>query len=204
MLLSDPSSSIDVRSQRTRARGALRGEDSDERYGAEVEDFDKLRDVKPGDVLITSGIATRFPPGLLVGTVIETSAPDDSLYLRAKVRPAARLDTLEYVLVLVHRDPPRGPRLGHEPDEEELQPLADAGPVPARFGGRTVAKVADAGPAPLDGGPPALDAGTAAAAVDGGVTGVGAPAADAGVVASPPAHADAGAPVTAKPDAGTP
>ncbi len=135
LLLSDPSSSIDVVTQRSRARGVLRGEDSDERYGAQVEDFDKLRDVKPGETLVTSGIGTRFPAGLLVGTIVEASAPDDSLYVRARVKPAARFDTLEHVIVLVNRDPPRGPHLGREPQDEAAPATdatdVDAGPAPA-------------------------------------------------------------------------
>jgi hypothetical protein len=197
LLLSDPSSSIDVVSQRTRARGVLHGEDSDERYGTQVEDFDKLRDVRPGDTLVTSGIGTRFPPGLLVGVVTEAEAPDDSLYLRAKVRPAVRFDTIEHVLVLVHRDPPRGPRLGREAEEEEPPPdLADAGPAPLKpaVPGKPGAKGPDGGPGPegalVDAGPEPLDAGPTEAAPGPGPS---APS-DAGPSGPPPADTDAGPP----------
>jgi rod shape-determining protein MreC len=126
LLLSDPSSAIDVVIQRTRARGILRGEGSDERYGARVEDFDKLRDVKPGDAIVTSGLGARFPPGLLVGTVTDAEAPDDSLYLKATIRPAAAFDRTEHVTVLIDRPTPKAPRLGHEMDA--VLDVADAGP----------------------------------------------------------------------------
>ena len=207
LLLSDPSSSVDVVIQRTRARGVLRGEDSDERYGARVEDFDKLRDVRPGDTLVTSGIGTRFPPGLFVGTVESAEAPDDSLYVRASVKPAAHFATVERVLVLVHREPPRSPRLGREPADEEIFPQ-DAGPAarPLPPPRRDGAVGADAGPAAAGPGAPdagVVDAGVAAAAD----AGAPAPAiADAGVAPAPePAPPAAPAPAPAPPpDGGTP
>jgi rod shape-determining protein MreC len=123
LVMADSSSAIDVVVQRTRARGILRGAGSDEQYTARVEDFDKLRDVKPGDAIVTSGLGARFPPGVLVGTVIEAEAPDDSLYLRADVRPAADFARLEHVAVLIDRPTPRAPRLGRE---DEATPDAEA------------------------------------------------------------------------------
>ncbi|OGQ26483.1 MAG: rod shape-determining protein MreC, partial [Deltaproteobacteria bacterium RBG_16_71_12] len=124
LLLTDSRSAVDVVVQRTRARGILRGSGSQDRYGASVEDFDKLRDVKPGDAVVTSGLGARFPPGLLVGTVLETSSPDDDLYLEAEIRPAAAFDRVEHVMVLIDRPPPRAPRLGEEAAEDDV----DAGP----------------------------------------------------------------------------
>jgi rod shape-determining protein MreC len=185
LLLTDSSSAIDVVVQRTRARGILKGAGADDVYAAKVDDFDKLRDVRPGDAIVTAGLGARFPAGVLVGTVVKAEAPDDSLYLKAEVRPAAALDRVEHVAVLIDRPPPRAPRLGRE-IEEDL-PVADAGPEApapkpgARLDGKKAEATAavDAGPvAVLDGGapaaaPPALDAGTAPP-VDGG-TGEGTP-----------------------------
>lgn len=129
LLLTDPSSAIDVVVQRTRARGILRGEGSEERYGARVEDFDKLRNVRPGDAIVTSGLGARFPPGVHVGTVMDAQAPDDSLYLKATIRPSAAFHRVEHVSVLIERPTPKAPRLGRESDEEPL-PSTDAGPEP--------------------------------------------------------------------------
>ena len=91
----------------------MRGVGDDVKYRARVEDFDKLRDVRLGDVLVTSGIGARFPAGLLVGTVVTAESPDDALYLKSDVQPAVRFDRVEHVAVLVHRDPPRAPRIGN-------------------------------------------------------------------------------------------
>jgi rod shape-determining protein MreC len=135
LLLSDSSSAIDVIVQRTRARGILRGQGSGDGYVASVNDFDKLRDVRTGDKVVTSGLGARFPSGLLVGTVTDVEAGDDSLYLRARIRPAARFDTVEHVAILVHRQAPRAPPLGHEDGgvdvEEHVEAVEPTPSVPA-------------------------------------------------------------------------
>ena len=124
LLLTDPSSALDVVVQRTRARGIVRGTGGDEAYRARVEDFDRLADVVPGDVLVTSGVGSHFPPGLLVGEILDVQKRGDSLYQRAEVKPASRVERIERVLVLIRREPERMPRLGSEPEE-----LEDAGPT---------------------------------------------------------------------------
>jgi rod shape-determining protein MreC len=162
-LLTHPSSAIDVIVQRTRARGILRGEGSDDRYGVKVEDFDKLRDVRPGDDVVTSGLGARFPPGLLVGTVIDAEAPDDSLYLRATIRPAAPFDRLEHVAVLIERPPPTAARLGRDGDEEAPDAGPSSPPPPPPPKPKPAPKpAADAGPAappPAPAPEPARDGG---------------------------------------------
>ena len=55
--------------------------------------------VKPGDVLLTSGDDRIFPKGLLIGTV--TDAKPALPFQLIHVQPAARLDRLEDVLVLL-------------------------------------------------------------------------------------------------------
>lgn len=187
LLVSDSRSAVDVVVQRTRARGILRGSGSEDRYGVSVDDFDKLRDVKPGDAVVTSGLGARFPPGLLVGTVLETHAPDDSLYVEAEVRPATAFDRVEHVQVLIERPPPRAPRLGEEPllDDVDAGP-GDAGPVawtprPKPIAAAPAGAVVDAGPTPEIA--PVLDAGPAPPAPPA----PGAPAPAPGPASAPPA-----------------
>jgi rod shape-determining protein MreC len=189
LLLSDPSSAIDVVVQRTRARGILRGEGSDERYGARVEDFDKLRNVRPGDAIVTSGLGARFPPGVFVGTVTDAQAPENSLYLRAIVRPAAAFDRAEHVSVLIHRPTPKAPRLGREIDAEPPAAMASnpetapttAGAPPPAADARSIAPSAnDSTDAAVAAPPDANDEGADAEPVDGG--------------APPLANVDAGVP----------
>ncbi|RZA10707.1 MAG: rod shape-determining protein MreC, partial [Lysobacteraceae bacterium] len=63
-------------------------------------DVPQSADVRTGDVLLTSGMGGRFPPGFPVGTV-GTLRPDDSrAFLEADVKPAAQLDRGRDVLLL--------------------------------------------------------------------------------------------------------
>ncbi len=201
LLLSDSSSALDVIDQRTRARGIIRGEGSDERYGAKVEDFDKLRDVKPGDLVVTSGLGARFPVGVPVGTVTDAVAPDDSLYLRAVVRPAAELDRVEHVAVLIDRPPPMAPRLGGHEDEDVDGAPVDAGPAPEP----AAPKHRRAPPAPAK--PPAAAPSAAPAPpTPGGALkpDAGAPKPDAGAPKAGAPEPDAGAPKPGAPKTGAP
>jgi hypothetical protein len=74
--------------------------------------------VQPGDALVTSGIGARFPPGLLVGRIVDVEDRDD-LTLRAVVQPAVSLGRVEHVAVLIGRENPREPLLG---DDETVVP----------------------------------------------------------------------------------
>jgi len=116
LLLSDASSALDIVVQRSRARGILRGRGDDDRYAAAVEDFDRLRDVRPGDVVVTSGFGARFPPGTRVGTIAEVKDRDD-LNVEAVIVPAVNLARVEHVSVLVGRESPPPPALGDSDDE---------------------------------------------------------------------------------------
>lgn len=127
LLLTDPTSSIDVVVQRTRVRGLVRGFGDDGRYRAQVEDFDRLADVQPGDVLLTSGLDKRTPQGLFVGVVEVVEEREDRLYRRAEVRPGAPLATVEQVLVLVGRAQERRPMLQAEPPTD-VDPQANKPP----------------------------------------------------------------------------
>ena len=104
LLLTDPDHAVPVAVARTGVRLVA--------YGTGRVDALELRnvplssDVRPGDVVITSGLGGRFPPGFPVGT-IAALAPDDSrAFLLGTLRPAAQLDRGRDVLLLRqrHRD----------------------------------------------------------------------------------------------------
>ncbi|HEY1098859.1 MAG TPA: rod shape-determining protein MreC, partial [Myxococcota bacterium] len=113
LVLTDPASAIDVVVQRSRARGIIRGRGDDDKYAAVVEDFDRLREVEPGDDVVTSGIGARFPVGLLVGRIVDVDDADD-LTVRALIKPAVDISRVEHVAVLVGREMPKAPALGDE------------------------------------------------------------------------------------------
>lgn len=98
LLLTDPDHAIPVEVVRTGVRLIV--------YGQGRADLLRLpnvplsSDVEPGDVLVTSGLGGRFPPGFPVGR-IATLAPDDSrAFLVGEVMPTAQIDRGRDVLLL--------------------------------------------------------------------------------------------------------
>jgi rod shape-determining protein MreC len=162
LLLTDPSSAIDVVVQKTRARGIVRGRGDADKYAAVVEDFDRLRDVGPGDAIVTSGIGQRFPPGLLVGVVVDVKDRGE-LTREALVRPATPFARLEHVAILVGRDAPEAPALDDDDDSgliapnRPLRPKKPPAPAPAPTRETVVDAAAELGDAgvvvDVDGGP---------------------------------------------------
>ena len=109
LLISAPSSVVDVIVQSTRARGMASGMGSSVSYRLLVEDFDRLHSVAAEDVVVTSGLdthlGTRCPKGLPVGTVKTVTPMTDGVYVQALLEPLADLARLEEVLVLTTPSP---------------------------------------------------------------------------------------------------
>jgi rod shape-determining protein MreC len=59
--------------------------------------------VQPGEPVLTSGQDRIFPKDLPVGTVVDVKSDHHSAFQQIAVQPAARLDQLEEVLVLLTR-----------------------------------------------------------------------------------------------------
>ena len=57
-------------------------------------------DVKPGDLLVTSGLGGTFPPGYPVGTVVEVKSTPGEPFLAVQARPAAQLSRIREVLLI--------------------------------------------------------------------------------------------------------
>lgn len=130
LLLTDPSSVIDVVVDRSRARGLVRGTGDSEVYRARIEDFDRLADVREGDLLVTSGLDPAWPGGLLVGRVALVEDRSDGLYRRAELVPAAPLATVEHVLVLIRREVMLPPLLAGSDDGLPVPGVDEGPPAP--------------------------------------------------------------------------
>ncbi|MFC3240053.1 rod shape-determining protein MreC [Luteimonas padinae] len=133
LLLTDPDHAVPVAVARTGVRLII--------YGTGRSDVLELRnvplssDVRPGDVLITSGLGGRFPPGFPVGTIAALRPDDSRAFLVGDVDAAAQLDRGRDVLLL------------------RREPAVPAAPAPAAAA--TPAPAADAAPdAPPDAAPP--------------------------------------------------
>ncbi len=59
------------------------------------------RMVHPGDQVVTWGVGGVFPGGIPVGQVVDVPRKDYGTATEARVRPAAHLDALQYVWVMI-------------------------------------------------------------------------------------------------------
>jgi len=97
LLITDPHSGVDVIVQRSRARGIVSGSlDS----GTILKYAKRSEDVQEGDRLITSGLDTIFPKGLLAGTVTKVRKKSFGLFQYVEVALAVDPSRIEEVLVV--------------------------------------------------------------------------------------------------------
>ena len=103
-LIDDPNAAVGVILESSRTHGVMKGSGLNEGRVDYVPNEEK---VPAGERLYTSGEDRIYPKGLLVGTVTRAQTGRD--FLDITVRPSARLDRLEEVLVItkgVHQELP--------------------------------------------------------------------------------------------------
>ena len=99
-LVTDPLVSVGVRVQATNETGIVTGRGDGP---LRLEMFRATEPVREGDLVVTDG--SRFPPGLVVGTVAETAAAEVGFVLRSDVDTAAQLSKVDYVKVIIGFSP---------------------------------------------------------------------------------------------------
>jgi rod shape-determining protein MreC len=136
LLVVDPQSRVDAYVERTRARGTVRGTSSHE---ADFEYVLRQENIEEGDLLLTSGLGTVYPKGLVVGRVASVDRKTSGLFLSAKIAPAVDFTRLEEVFVILEQR--------QIPDEEAFS-AADEGLWPAAAAApKKAAETAAAAPA---------------------------------------------------------
>ncbi len=95
LLVTDPTSQIGVKVSRSRSMGVARGQADDR---VVMEFFEKVPDVKPGDVIVSSSYSQLFPKDVPIGRV-ELINLDKSPAPEAVIQLAAPLTALEWVTV---------------------------------------------------------------------------------------------------------
>jgi rod shape-determining protein MreC len=96
LLMNDKDSGVGALLADTRTHGVVKGSgDPVPRMDYVVND----ERVHPGEMIVTSGEDRIFPKGLLIGSVASTR--DGNPFQNIRVEPAARLDRLEDVLILL-------------------------------------------------------------------------------------------------------
>jgi len=112
VLISDPSSKIEVVIPRTGGRGLLIGNGKPDSYACKIEWLE--RQLKPegkiavGDEVVTSGLGASFPPGLVVGKVTKING-DDGMFQSVEVEPVVDVSRVRAVMVLLAPPPPADP-----------------------------------------------------------------------------------------------
>ena len=114
LLILDPQSRVDVYIQRTRARGSVRGRSQQD---CELAYVLREEDVRPGDLVLTSGLAAVYPKGLVVGKVSRVERLPYGLFQHAELQPAVDFRKLEEVFVILERR--------HLPADEEFSDDAE-------------------------------------------------------------------------------
>lgn len=95
LLISDPENKVGVTISRSRAMGYISGQASNR---AVMEFFDKVPDVRPGDLVSTSTFSQFYPPGLPVGRV-ESVNSNKSPAPEAIIELSAPISYLEWAIV---------------------------------------------------------------------------------------------------------
>lgn len=98
MLLTDPAHAIPVQINRTGRRAIAVGTGSAERL--DVPYIPNNADIETGDLLVTSGLGGRFPPGYPVARVTNIEPRPGESYARVDAEPLARIHRVREVLLV--------------------------------------------------------------------------------------------------------
>lgn len=113
LLIGDKESGVGALLANSRTQGPVRGTGEPQLSLDYISNDEK---VSPGEAVLTSGQDRIFPKDLPVGTVVDATQDKKSPFMNIRVKPAANLDRLEEVLVLLSRQ------------ELDLRKESDAGP----------------------------------------------------------------------------
>lgn len=98
LLISDSRSAVGVIVQRSRDAGVVEGKGG---AALQLNYLSREATVRAGDLVVTSGLGGVFPRGLVIGKVARIVREEGALLQEAVVEPAAPLDRLEELLVIV-------------------------------------------------------------------------------------------------------
>jgi rod shape-determining protein MreC len=102
LLVIDGRSSVNALVQRSRASGVVEGVLGG---GLVMKYISQDQPVSVGDVVLTSGLGSSFPKGLVIGQVVAVHQRDIEMFQQAQVRPTVDLGRLERVLVITGFQP---------------------------------------------------------------------------------------------------
>lgn len=101
-LLTDPGSAVNARLSASRATGVVEGQLSNTLLMKWIE---QDIDISENELVMTSGLGGNVPPDLVIGRVVKVQQSTSEVFQVADVRPAANLEQLEIVQVIVSFEP---------------------------------------------------------------------------------------------------
>jgi rod shape-determining protein MreC len=159
--INDPSSGVGAILEKSRLQGIVKGSVTGE---VSLNYVMADQNVEPGELALTSGGDRIFPKGLTIGQVVQATSGNDT-FLHIRIRPAARLDRIEEVLVItkvVEMDRPALPEAPMRAAEILAQRLPTVQPKPPAAETSGTNKPNPAAPGTVAPKPPATRPGAAA------------------------------------------
>jgi len=101
MTVFDARSSISVKELYSNYSGIARG-DAPTSNLLQVEYFPNEADIFFNDIFITAGFGGIFPPGILVGKVVDVQKQNFSLYQKITLKPMIDFSKIQYVFVILN------------------------------------------------------------------------------------------------------
>jgi len=101
-LLTAKEQAAPVQNERNGLRLIVSGTGTDDQL--EVRYLDMHADVKPGDVLVTSGIDGVFPPGIPTARVLQVEPPRQTPFAKVICQPIGEIERHRHVLVLIRTE----------------------------------------------------------------------------------------------------
>ena len=98
LLITDPTHALPVQINRNGLRAILLG--TGERNNLQLINLPNNADIKKGDLLVSSGLGSRFPAGYPVGVVEDIKLDPAEPFAKVKVVPSARLEQSREVLLV--------------------------------------------------------------------------------------------------------
>ena len=136
MLITDPSHAIPVQVNRNGLRAILVG--TGDTNSLELSNIPNNADIKVGDLLVTSGLGGRFPPGYPVAKVTMVAPNPRERFARITAEPTANLEQSREVLLVWSKTEdtsrndcsPDNPECGSKSDEPQPieEPAGKEGP----------------------------------------------------------------------------
>jgi rod shape-determining protein MreC len=101
-LITDSNSAVNVRLQSSGVEAMLVGSVTGE---VSLEMVPQDITLKPGELILTSGLGGNYPSGIVVGQVVTVRKRENDLFQTASIQPAADLNNLAAVLVITNFKP---------------------------------------------------------------------------------------------------